>query len=99
MGSEFIRYSTLTIFSDFLSLVKEKQLVHVRLKGVKELLGTDEVKEFTLGSDSVLRFRGRMCIPEDAEVKRLVLEERHKSHLSLHPGMTKMYQDLKETFW
>lgn len=29
----------------------------------------------------------------------MILEERHKSHLSLHPGMTKMYHDLKELFW
>ena len=40
-----------------------------------------------------------MCIPDDVEVKRLILEEGHKSHRSLHPGMTKMYQDLKESFW
>ena len=35
-------------------------------------------------------------MPDDVEVRRLVLEEGHKSRLSLHPGMTKMYQDLKE---
>ena len=28
-----------------------------------------------------------------------VLEEAHKSRLSFHPGMTKMYQDLKKSFW
>jgi len=32
----------------------------------------------------------------DAEINKLILEEGHKS---LHPGMTKMYQDLKEIFW
>jgi len=26
-------------------------------------------------------------------------EEGHKSNLNLHPGMTKMYQDLNESFW
>jgi len=36
---------------------------------------------------------------DDVEVRRLILEEGHKSHLSLHLGMTKMYQDLKEIFW
>ena len=40
-----------------------------------------------------------MCVSDDVEVKRLILEEGHKSGLSLHLGMTKMYQDLKETFW
>jgi len=39
-----------------------------------------------------------VCIPNDAKVKWLILEEGHKSRLSLHPGMTKMYQDLKESF-
>jgi len=29
----------------------------------------------------------------------MILEEGHNSHLNLHPGMTNMYQDLKESFW
>jgi len=79
----------------------------VSLQKVKRLLGSDEAKEFTLRSDSVLRFRGIICVlrfkgriyvPNDDEVRRLILEEGHKSRLSLHPSMTKMYQDLKETF-
>ena len=37
-------------------------------------------------------------MPDDMEAKKLILEEGHKSRLSLHPGMTKMYQDLKENF-
>jgi len=52
-----------------------------------------------LGNDGILRFQGRVCIPDDAEVKKLILEEGRKSCLRLHPDMTKMYQDLKETFW
>ena len=52
-----------------------------------------------MGDDGILQFQGRVCVPGDVEVKKLILKERHKSRLSLHPGMTKMYQDLKETFW
>jgi len=52
-----------------------------------------------LGSDGVLRFRGRVYVPDDFEVRRLVLKEVHKNRLSLHPCITKMYQDLKENFW
>jgi len=96
---EFIRCSTLVISSDFLSLIKEKQAQDASLQRVKELLGSDQAKEFALGSDGVLRFRGRVCVPDDVDLRRLVLEEGHKSRFSLHPGMTKMYQDLKENFW
>ena len=99
MGSEFIRCSTLTISSEFLDSVRERQLVEANLNRVREQLGSEEAKDFTLGSDGILRFQGRVCVPDDVEVKKLILEERHKSHLSLHPGMTKMYQDFKENFW
>jgi len=47
------------------------------------------VREFTLGSDGILRFQGRVCVPDDVEVKKFILEEWHKIRLSMHPGMTK----------
>jgi len=99
LGSESIRCSTLTISSDFLSLVRERQLLDASLNRVREQLGSDETRDFTLGNDDILRFQGRICVPNDVEVKKLILDEEHKSRLSLHPGMTKMYQVLKETFW
>ena len=52
-----------------------------------------------MGNDDILRFQGKVCVPDDVEVKRLILEEGHKSRLSLHPGMPKMYQDLRKAFW
>jgi len=69
------------------------------LKGVVELLGSDEQRKFALSSDGVLRFKDKVCVPKDAKVQRLILEEGHKSLLILHSSMTKMYQDLNETFW
>ena len=99
LGSEFIGCNTLTISSDFLNSVKERQLLDASLKRVIEQLGSFEAKDFTLGSDGVRRFQDRVCVSDKAKVKRLILEEWHKSRLSLHPGMTKMYQNLKETFW
>jgi len=99
LGSEFIRCSNLTISSEFLDSVRERQLVDASLHRVREQLGSEEANDFTLGSDGILRFQGRICVPDDVEVKKLILEEGHKSRLSLHPGMTKMYQDLKKNFW
>jgi len=99
LGTESIRCSTRTISSNFLDSIRERQLLDASLNRVREQLGLDEAKDFALGDDGILRFQGRVCIPNDAEVKWLILEEGHKSRLSLHPGMTKMYQDLKESFW
>jgi len=52
-----------------------------------------------MASDGAVLFEGRVCIPNDLELKRLILEEAHKSSFSIHPGATKMYQDLKRDYW
>ena len=33
------------------------------------------------------------------KIKDLILLEAHKSPLSIHPGGTKMYRDLRQRFW
>ncbi|RDY04808.1 hypothetical protein CR513_11443, partial [Mucuna pruriens] len=62
----------------------------------KELLGTNKAEDFNLGEDGILRCNGRIYVSQDLELKRLILEEGYKSELSLHPRMTKMYQDLEK---
>nr|AAS07330.1 putative polyprotein [Oryza sativa Japonica Group]ABF98050.1 retrotransposon protein, putative, Ty3-gypsy subclass [Oryza sativa Japonica Group] len=41
----------------------------------------------------------RICVPENKELKDAILKEAHDTLYSIHPGSTKMYQDLKEKFW
>lgn len=38
-------------------------------------------------------------MPDLLELKKSILEESHKSGLSIHLGATKMYQDLKKMYW
>ena len=47
----------------------------------------------------VLRFGQRLVVPKDMELRNLILREAHDSPLSIHPGATKMYQDLRQRFW
>jgi hypothetical protein len=35
----------------------------------------------------------------DPEIRKTILDETHVSKFSIHPGSTKMYQDLKQNFW
>ena len=90
-SSNFISYNTLVITNEFLKRVKEKQLYDLKLKNILSLLDTNKVKNFSLGADDILKFQKRICIPEDHELKQIVLFEGHKIKLSLHPSMTKMY--------
>jgi len=56
-------------------------------------------KDFSMGRDGILRFRERVCVPRSRVLRKMLLDEGHKSRLSIHPSMTKMYKDLKATFW
>jgi hypothetical protein len=47
----------------------------------------------------VVWFGKRLVVPVDPEVKKIILDEAHRSKISIHPGSTKMYQDLKQNFW
>ncbi|TXG69298.1 hypothetical protein EZV62_004233 [Acer yangbiense] len=55
--------------------------------------------EFRVSSEGVLWFGKRLCVPDNIELKKEILEEAHMSAYTVHPGSTKMYRDLKDTFW
>ena len=38
-------------------------------------------------------------VPKDRELRNQILDEAHSSKLSIHPGSSKMYQDLKTHSW
>ena len=40
-------------------------------------------------------FRGRICVPNQEVLKTQLLTESYQASYSMHPGTTKMYQDLK----
>ena len=44
-------------------------------------------------------YNNRLCVPNNVELKEKILKEAHDTPLSIHPGGTKMYQDLKRVFW
>jgi hypothetical protein len=39
------------------------------------------------------------CVPRDEKIKQQVLREAHQTKYMIHLGSTKMYKDLKKTFW
>jgi hypothetical protein len=65
----------------------------------RALIDRGTTTEFKVGSDNILRCNGRVCVPDAKNLRNTVLEEAHKSKLSIHPGATKMYQDLRLDYW
>ena len=49
--------------------------------------------------DGSLYYKDWVCVPSDSELKKVILEEARSGSFSMHPGSTKMYQDLKVSYW
>ena len=46
--------------------------------------------DFVLSDDGILRFMTRLCVPNDGDLRRELLEEAHCSRLAIHPRGTRI---------
>ena len=76
--------------------IKGAQELDPQLLKLKEQVLEGKNVEFIFSTDGILHFKGRLCIPSDAQLKEQLLSEAHTTPHSVYPGATKMYQDLKE---
>ncbi|GJY12418.1 putative reverse transcriptase domain-containing protein [Tanacetum coccineum] len=54
---------------------------------------------FEFRPDGTRCFGNRVWLPQFGGLRDLVMHESHKSKYSIHPGLDKMYQDLKLLYW
>jgi hypothetical protein len=47
----------------------------------------------------VLWFKDRLVVPKDRELKNQIIFKAHSPELSIYPGSSKMYHDLKPHYW
>ncbi|TYK26678.1 pol protein [Cucumis melo var. makuwa] len=65
----------------------------------RQLVEAGQGEDFSISSDDGLTFDRRLCVPEDSAIKTELLIKAHNSPLTIHPGSTKMYQDLRRVYW
>ncbi|KAL4013020.1 hypothetical protein IC575_025172 [Cucumis melo] len=65
----------------------------------RRMVETGQGEDFSISSDDGLMFEGRLCVPEDSAVKTELLTKAQSSLFTMHPGSTKMYQDLRSVYW
>ena len=54
---------------------------------------------FSVHDDGTVLFEERVVVPKEGDLREVIMKEARDSKLSIHPGSTKMYQDLKQSFW
>ncbi|RZB69283.1 Transposon Tf2-11 polyprotein [Glycine soja] len=94
-----VRLGTLRITSELLGDIREGHKTDPFLRTKLEAIESERDSSFKVGLDGVLRLQDKICVPNVPELRKMILEEGHRSNLSIHPGATKMYQDLKMMFW
>ena len=55
--------------------------------------------DFNLSPEGILKYQNRVVVPKDETLKKEILEEAHRSKYMIHPGSSKMYQDLRRLYW
>jgi hypothetical protein len=71
----------------------------VKAEKIKGEIKLKQETPFQLREDRILAMQKRVYIPEDKDLKENILREAHESRLTVHPGSTKMFKDLKEYYW
>jgi hypothetical protein len=54
---------------------------------------------YSLQADGLLRYRGRMYIPESGDIRSIILKEAHRALYCAHLGVKKMYADMGKLFF
>ena len=60
---------------------------------------SSHLSRYTLDDRGCLRRDGRLCVPQDKGLRKVILDDAHRSRMTIHPGGDKMYQDMKRVFF
>ena len=55
--------------------------------------------QFSIDEQVVVRYKDKLVVPSNEELRRKILNEAHHLKLSIHPGNNKMYHDLRHLYW
>ena len=93
------RLFSLQIYPPILEEIKETQCKDEVLVKAREEAAKQTSIEFKVSPNKTLLFNGRICVQDKRDIKEQLFEEAHQTPYSMHPGVTKMYQDLKRQYW
>nr|ABA98110.1 retrotransposon protein, putative, Ty3-gypsy subclass [Oryza sativa Japonica Group] len=79
--------------------VREAQVNDPDIQEIKKNMRRGKVIGYVEDEQGTVWLGERICVPDNKELKDTIMKEAHETLYSIHPGSTKMYQDLKQQFW
>jgi len=89
----------LRVKSGYREQILEAQLHDDEVSKVRIKLESGGETLFRMGDDGIMMLGRRMYVPDNKALKQKLLQEAHESKFTVHPGSTKMYQDMKQYYW
>ena len=74
-----------------LNRVQEAQKKDEKIAAIVSQIGNGKEIEFTVNEDGILYYKDRVCVPDDNDLRKAILEEAHSGSFSIHLSSTKMY--------
>jgi hypothetical protein len=87
------------VCSNLLQEIQKGQVEDEKIQEIKRNIKEEKSPVFSEDGEGVLWYKGKICVPNIKELKDKILREAHESAYSIHPGGSKMYHDLKPTYW
>jgi len=70
LSDDCIKCGVLTLTSDVLGVIRDRQKDDTELQQFVSWIGTEKGKDYRIGTDGILRFRDRVCVPGDWRLRK-----------------------------
>ena len=94
-----VHMANLLVHSKLRARIKAAQLEDPECAKIKELLAEGKAKEFCLNEDGLLTHFKQVCVQGIEGLRKEIMSKAHHSLYTVHPGSTKMYHDVKGSYW
>nr|GEW31349.1 hypothetical protein [Tanacetum cinerariifolium] len=95
-----VRSLVFTDHKDLMQQILKAQVESLKEGNVqKEDLGRMQKQIFEIHTNGIRYHDKRIWLPLHGGLRDLIMHESHKTKYSIHPGSTKMYQDLRKLYW
>ena len=83
---------------NLLDQIKAAQNADRKIEVLKKKIQEGKDRRFTV-YQGIIKLNGRLCVQDVADIKQQILHEAPFAPYNVHPGATKMYHDIKTTYW